>query len=209
MAENRKNGRKSNRHFSLDKPTKRHFEIEKDVEITPTGSTKPAEAVNARPTSPQPVPQQPSSQPTDKGNSIPTPLKDSNDSDNQGGSKKWILIALVIVILGLCAYFLMKSNKSESIINPPVEQKDSTQIEEEGKDSTDVYAHPTVEEAAPTEGETEIEDKEETASSTIEQMAQDVWDGKYGNNPARRKILGSNYSEVQKRVNEMRNKGIR
>lgn len=42
-----------------------------------------------------------------------------------------------------------------------------------------------------------------TPSGSIDQMARDVLDGKYGNGDARKKALGSNYDAVQKRVNEI------
>lgn len=45
--------------------------------------------------------------------------------------------------------------------------------------------------------------------SSIEQKAKDVWKGVYGNNPDRRKNLGSDYEAVQKLVNEMHRKGLR
>lgn len=47
-----------------------------------------------------------------------------------------------------------------------------------------------------------------TSSSSIEQKAKDVWKGVYGNNPDRRKNLGSDYEEVQKLVNKMHRQGM-
>lgn len=47
-----------------------------------------------------------------------------------------------------------------------------------------------------------------TPSSSIEQKAKDVWKGVYGNNPERRKNLGSDYEEVQKLVNKMHRQGL-
>lgn len=47
-----------------------------------------------------------------------------------------------------------------------------------------------------------------TSSSSIEQKAKDVWKGVYGNNPERRKNLGSDYEEVQKLVNKMHRQGL-
>ncbi len=46
------------------------------------------------------------------------------------------------------------------------------------------------------------------SSSSIEQKAKDVWKGVYGNNPDRRKNLGSDYEEVQKLVNKMDRQGL-
>lgn len=46
-------------------------------------------------------------------------------------------------------------------------------------------------------------------SSSIEQKAKDVWNGVYGNNPDRRKNLGSDYEEVQKLVNKMHRQGLK
>lgn len=42
-----------------------------------------------------------------------------------------------------------------------------------------------------------------SSSVDIDQLARDVIAGKYGNGEARKKALGSNYTAVQKRVNEM------
>lgn len=42
-----------------------------------------------------------------------------------------------------------------------------------------------------------------SSNANIEQLAQDVIAGKYGNGEARKKALGSNYEAVQKRVNEI------
>lgn len=46
------------------------------------------------------------------------------------------------------------------------------------------------------------------SNSSIEQKAKDVWKGVYGNNPDRRKNLGSDYEAVQKLVNEMHSQGL-
>jgi hypothetical protein len=48
-----------------------------------------------------------------------------------------------------------------------------------------------------------------TSSSSIEQKAKDVWNGVYGNNPDRRKNLGSDYEEVQRLVNKMHRQGLK
>ena len=45
-------------------------------------------------------------------------------------------------------------------------------------------------------------------SGTIEEEAQKVLDGVYGNNPERRRVLGTKYKAIQKRVNEMYRKGL-
>lgn len=46
-------------------------------------------------------------------------------------------------------------------------------------------------------------DADNKSAEDIEKMAQDVVKGKYGVGSERKKLLGENYSEVQKRVNEL------
>ena len=45
-------------------------------------------------------------------------------------------------------------------------------------------------------------------TGSIEDLALEVIRGKYGNNPDRRRLLGSRYKEIQRRVNEMYRKGL-
>ena len=62
------------------------------------------------------------------------------------------------------------------------------------------YDVPTA--AKPTAGAL-VDKKEETAEKSIDELAKEVLDGKYGVGAARAKALGSKYAEVQARVNEM------
>lgn len=43
--------------------------------------------------------------------------------------------------------------------------------------------------------------------SSVREAAQQVWDGKYGNDPQRRHLLGSRYAEIQREVNRMHKAG--
>ena len=45
-------------------------------------------------------------------------------------------------------------------------------------------------------------------AGSIEELALEVIRGKYGNNPDRRRLLGSRYAEIQRKVNEMYRKGL-
>lgn len=43
--------------------------------------------------------------------------------------------------------------------------------------------------------------------SSVTEAAKQVWDGKYGNDPQRRHLLGSRYAEIQREVNKMHRAG--
>lgn len=47
------------------------------------------------------------------------------------------------------------------------------------------------------------EKKSSTSSKSIETLAKEVINGKYGNGEQRKKLLGSDYNKIQKRVNEL------
>ena len=54
-----------------------------------------------------------------------------------------------------------------------------------------------------------LSNNNENTNSDIEQKALDVIRGKYGNGNERKEKLGSDYSAVQKKVNELYKQGIR
>lgn len=255
MAENKKN-RKSQRKFSLEKTVERHFEIEKDVEISSEetivkkGTFATGEATNKEQNS--------------QGDKL---NKNTNDNQQQSGkngvlpnddgvekndgtsnSKKWIIIVIIFVVIVVIAYFLKgcsKNGDAKDPLIPQVEQNDSTQNNVNANDTTGIYGTETEdvsssdsqdanrndkdsdvaeksEEAVKSQqnqmatkeaAENRTETNQESVStqtpndvstpSAIEQKARDVWRGIYGNNPDRRRNLGSDYEAVQKLVNEM------
>lgn len=69
--------------------------------------------------------------------------------------------------------------------------------------STSVNTGQPTRNSAVNQGTTFTQSASSASDSSIEQKARDVWRGVYGNNPDRRKNLGSDYEAVQKLVNEM------
>lgn len=55
----------------------------------------------------------------------------------------------------------------------------------------------------PNENEDSIKDSKTLSEADVEKLAEEVILGKFGNGEERRELLGENYNEVQKRVNEL------
>jgi len=257
--------RKSKRHFNLEKPVERHFDIEKDESI----ASAPAVAPSTTPVSPA----------TDKksAHSVETPDKgktnvgtsNNGNTDNgteggsRGGSKKWIAAVAGLLVAGGLAYHFAGSDSqgneggvlpdSTTVLNDTTGQvaneTDSTTAnfaQEEGGESESVQANNvkggegntqpnnsnaatnvkddtqasnTVKSSA-SGNEGKVDEKKVSASpsnvstentggnGSVEEEAQKVLLGVYGNNPERRKALGANYRAIQKRVNELYRKGL-
>lgn len=140
MAEDKKN-RKSSRHFNLEKPIERHFEIEKDADIlaaTPTKSedNKPQPAAPIAPVKKQEDVKKPSVTPKAEDVKKPTaspkveevkkssvsPVKKpeetkyvSNGDDTEGKSSKWKwLIPAALVAVAVPSYFMFTGNDNST-----------------------------------------------------------------------------------------------
>lgn len=163
----------------------------------------------------------------------PQPQQPAGAEEVKGGSKKWLWAVLIVVVLGLLAYFLTRGEGEEATAVP-----DTTEV---AMPDTDTIPSVTPDSAtpAPTTGEGESEEpaatptpSQESATSTptpaaqqpapsaqpaapaaapqgtVEEMANDVLRDAYGNGRERKDRLGAAYSEVQSRVNEMYRQGL-
>lgn len=92
------------------------------------------------------------------------------------------------------------TNKADNLA-----RKIATEINDSGLDAAAVLAKvSTLLGAKPTEPAKPAEpEKKAPTAAEIDAMARDVIAGKFGNGATRRALLGNNYDEVQKRVNEI------
>ena len=146
------------------------------------------------------------------------------DFTKDGGKKKstiWIVIAAIVVIAVVAVIILTKKDKStESTISEPapVEQVVTTPAEEaqaapeapkaeEVKDQP-IPAQPETVKAAQTSAPVQYTDDTSILDGkTLNEKANIVIRGTFGNNPDRKRILGDAYQEIQDRVNEMYRNG--
>lgn len=198
-----KERRKSTRGFNLEKSKKRSFNLEKETETVekPIAGAKDMQA-----------------------DSKPTASQTGDSNVSSGSGKKWIVLAviLVLVVLGVLA-FRGCGNKSTSQepVKAPVESvSDSTDKEKaDSTSSVEQSQAPESNEQQEASGEQNSNANTNSSSSdlstgspvanTVEQKAMQVWDGVYGNGAERKAKLGSDYAAVQKRVNEMYQNGYR
>jgi len=118
MAKDKKN-RKSSRHFNLEKPVGRVFEIEKDIDLVDVAPTKPeaSKPQPATPIAPSKGPEnvkKPSSSPKVEETKKPeetTSSYNSGDDTSEEKSSKWKwLIPAAIVVAAVPSYFLFSGN---------------------------------------------------------------------------------------------------
>lgn len=182
------------------------------------------------PQHPSPQPPKPSPKPAAPTN-VPPTANELADNGGDGGSKKmWLWIVLAIIVLAVLAYFFIPRGKTETSPIPQtvVSDSDSTAIAPEDSLRTDSTSMPVETEPAQPQN-TEIEDgsapttSEQSSapqpeaseantslpqtsaapSGSVEEMAQQVIQGTYGNNPERRQRLGADYKQIQRRVNQL------
>lgn len=170
------------------------------------------------------------------GNNVPPTSPSGNDGGNEreGSSTKWIIIALIIAAIAACAYFFMGGNKDKENTDkeiPQTEQNDSTQNSENASDSTANSVSQTEKNTPTSDAEpaaTPESDKKESGlsdsqnqtpvtspaesnaatSGDIEENARRVIRGEFGNGKERKAKLGTSYSEIQNKVNEMYRQGL-
>ncbi len=156
------------------------------------------------------------------------------DFTKDGGKKKskiWIVIAAIVVIavVAVAVIILTKKDKStESTISEPapVEQvvttpAESTQPAEDAATTTAQEAPKTEEvKVQPIQAQPETVKTAQTSApvqytgdtsilngKTLNEKANIVIRGTFGNNPDRKRVLGDAYQEIQDRVNEMYRNG--
>ena len=204
----------SNRNFDTSKGSKRKFDLTKDdgeqVKDTPSQGGSSAT---------------PPSIPANNGG-----LSNNGDQNN----RKWLWIVLAIVVVGLLAWWLMpipSADENDNIVEqeemiedvavPNVDSSlsvDSVQGEDnQTSETTNGIEEPVATIPEPiNQPSIEVEDRSVAppsfvTSSTvtdIEQKAKSVIRGDFGNGQERKNRLGSEYSEVQKKVNELYSKGL-
>jgi hypothetical protein len=201
---------KSSEHdFDISKGSKRKFDLTKDEDnvVSTTTSSSKAEKV------------------------IETQV-----FEEPNGSKKWIIWALVIVILALLAWWIFSgdNNSSDEQVSPEttevpqetsadsvataednvddvtISDADAVPSEEEpGTDSKTAGQNSNQEQASASVADTPsnvIPNSSVTVSDDIEAEAMKVIRGDYGNNPNRKNVLGARYHDIQARVNQLMNK---
>ena len=143
------------------------------------------------------------------------------------GYIKWIIIAAIVILAILAIIFGLKGcnsdNQSQSteISSISVSEMQDSVAALEGVEDIDSIADGThqakesFDEQTTDKSTISIESPEKIAEpvsntdgvSNVETEAQKVIRGDYGNNPERRKNLGSNYQSIQNRVNELKRQG--
>lgn len=208
MTEDRKN-RKSMRSFNLEKKEQRSFDLEKEY-----SEAKPHPSLETK------------SQPEQNcGNSS------EGGNELAGGSKKWfwVLVAIVVVIVAIIGIKQCGGSSSETIV------PDTSFLDEATTDSTaDETAETAImnedtlstmgntapESEAPASGTLASETPAATPSSAtaipvstttaadVQQAANRVLAGEFGNGVERKQKLGADYRTIQDKVNEMYRKGL-
>lgn len=197
-----KSKRKSTRGFNLEKPKKRTFNLEKETEcpVEPKVKGKDNSA---------------------GGKQKITPTAEAANGTSEGG-KRWIVLSVVLVLIVVAVVALRGCGKDKATqpATAPIENvADSTQKEKpdssssqeqtQATGSTEQAEAPTSEQNANANNASTVSSTSSPAGKTVEEMANQVWDGVYGNGTERKAKLGSDYAKVQKRVNEMYRNGYR
>lgn len=152
----------SKRQFNLDKGTKHSFNLEKDEKNKFNLSKDDNEetAVNI----PQPKPQEPAASDTGRqGGTGDMPVNGGetvNENPNSG-KRKWIIIALVVIVVAIIAWLLFGKGKSGDVTgNEPATE----QTEQQGPAAvTDTTATDSTGEAAPAAADATSAQKDEPA----------------------------------------------
>lgn len=157
----------------------------------------------------------------------------STNNNEGNSKNKWVWIVLIIIALAVLAYFLMPQSEQAQTEPTPTEKVDgdttvTIPTDSTHQDSVATASNPTETTSAgfapeasattePTPEETVAAQRESktsvpntsvntaatTSTGSIEDQAQQVIRGVYGNNPERRHKLGADYKAIQKRVNEL------
>lgn len=211
-----------------DKKTKPKFNLNKDdapaeeiqasqktvaqKQTTPkANSPKPASAKpdNTKPSSAKPNNAKPSSAaPT----STPPVTPAGDDEDSSSGKGKWLIAA--IVVIAIVVFGIWYSHRDKGGETPaPTEQlaSDSDSTAKAAQDTSTTAQNASATSAAAASSETaqttDAAAQPQSASTdipaSVEEAAREVLSGKYGNNPDRRRALGSRYKEIQRVVNRM------
>lgn len=205
----------SKRSFDTSKGSKRKFDLAKDDDVQQVNDTPSQGGSSATPPS----------IPANNGG-----LSNNGDQNN----RKWLWIVLAIVVVGLLAWWLMpipSADENDNIVEqeemiedvavPNVDSSlsvDSVQGEDnQTSETTNGIEEPVATIPEPVnQPSIEVEDRSVAPTSfvtsstvtDIEQTAKSVIRGDFGNGQERKNRLGSEYSEVQKKVNELYSKGL-
>ena len=232
MAED-KEKRKSSRHFDLDKPTKRQFNLEKDSdapEMT-VAQAKPAtsQTATAKPaTGPAPKPKRsfdlnkepekpvkPSVQlgsSSDNGQVTASPSSD----ETKGNGKKWIVAAVIAAALvagGLLWHNAGKGGTEphgtayaapDSMTGTPADSTAAGNANAESANAAD-----NSDGNRSNGGNAASPSSATSTEGTVHELAIKVWDDAYGTGAERKAKLGTRYREVQAEVNRMYRNGYR
>lgn len=161
-----------------------------------------------------------------KHSQVEQPLPPENNGGDNKSGKKWIWLIILAVII-LVAFLAYRSCQSDSIPaesqndkemvdssaveeatqpktppenNDSVDEKDSE--EEENVENSNAGSEQNIE-STPTSADNDIE----LPDKTVEDKAKEVIRGIYGNGSVRKQKLGTEYTEIQNKVNEMYRNG--
>lgn len=210
MAQDKNNrfnlNKSSDRKFDLSKDTKRKFDLSKDTD---------EEVVAA-----------PATNTTSESPASPT----QSTEPNSGGNKKWLWVVIALAVIALLVWLLKPSNKPSEVSTQDsveaVASPDTVATDDEtSADSTvslpQADDEVAVEEAASQPATPEVTNPSATSAPTasanaisssniagdIEAEAQKVIRGVYGVGQERKSKLGTQYSAIQKRVNQLKREG--
>lgn len=199
------NKRKSSRNFRLDKPVERKFDLDKEDEVVSSGSTDSSSDNSA------------------------------NAASEKSNNKVWLWFAAAVVVGLLIWLFIPSGNNSTPVQDTvgieqteetpsndsalPVEAVDGD--EQQPEMASDEESEPEQTQSEPDAQPTQIEPSAVSAPSTpsqplstpsvgsnVEAEALKVIRGDYGVGQERKDKLGSNYAEIQGKVNEMYRQGL-
>ena len=140
---------------------------------------------------------------------------DEKDTSKPPKSQKWQWLLLSIVAIAI-VFFLVKNDSSDDSAGMTKEQPVSTPADETtvGIEETTVpedTATPATEPAQSSQPAVKPETADTLASTlpqgTVEEKARKVIRGDFGNGAERKQKLGSEYKEIQQRVNKMYRNG--
>lgn len=198
----------SDRKFDLSKGGKRKFDLSKDSDedVVVNATPEPAKPEN--------------------------PANTSTETSQSNGGKKWPFIIGALVVIALLIWWLIPSNSGKPAPVPAedsveaVASQDSTADEEDSIADTAVSVpqeeatsdaetsqtqpaaeQPSVNQTATSASQSVSTSSSNVALSDVETEAQKVIRGVYGVGLERKAKLGSKYSEIQKRVNQLKREG--
>jgi len=152
---------------------------------------------------------------------------DNSNSGNGNGNKKkstWIFVVIGVAIVGSCIWYfsskkdtnlapeqltsVVASNDSTTIPASTINDTTSSKVDSSQVSQKQVKSEKVIESSQRITKPSVSNNKQISSldQSTLEEKAKQVINGNFGNGLERKNALGSEYKEIQKKVNEMYHK---